>query len=94
MLFLVIARDGTDAEAPQRRQAVREVHLRGIQETAASGVLQVGGAFLNDQGQMIGSMLLIEAESRQALESYLQTDIYSQAGVWQTFEIHHFRRAV
>lgn len=94
MLFLVIARDGTDAEAPQRRQAVREVHLRGIQEAAASGILQVGGAFLNDQGQMIGSMLLIEAESRQALESYLQTDIYSQAGVWQTFEIHPFRRAV
>lgn len=94
MLFLVIARDGNDSEAPQRRQAVREAHLQGIQEAVASGLLQVGGAFLNDEGRMIGSMLLVEAESRQALESYLKADIYSRAGVWQAFEIYPFKRAV
>lgn len=94
MLFLVIARDGTDSEAPQRRQTVRDAHLQGVKEAAASGTLQVGGAFLNEQGQMIGSMLLIEAESREAVERYLEADIYTRAGVWQTFEIYPFKRAV
>jgi uncharacterized protein len=30
MLFIVIARDGTDEDAPSRRAAVRAQHLEGI----------------------------------------------------------------
>ena len=93
MLFLVIAKDGQDPAAPQRRQAVREQHLLGSKEARAKGLLQVAGALLNDNGGMVGSALIIEAESRAELDSYLQSDIYSKANVWQSFEVYPFKRA-
>jgi uncharacterized protein YciI len=49
---------------------------------------------LDDDAEMIGSGILIEAESKEALETFLKEDIYSQAGVWLEFEIYPFKRAV
>lgn len=94
MLFLVIAKDGTDADAPARRQRVREAHLEGAHALAASGVLQLGGALLDPGGGMIGSALVVEAEDESALRAVLEADVYHRAGVWRSFEIYPFRRAV
>jgi uncharacterized protein YciI len=94
MLFMVIAKDGTDPDAPARRQAAREAHLAGAKELAAAGKLHLGGPLLNNAGEMIGSALLIEAEDMQAARALLDADIYTRAGVWRTFEIHPFKRAV
>jgi adhesin HecA-like repeat protein len=94
MLHLVIARDGTDSEAPQRRQRVRETHLEGARALATAGTLTYAGALLNDAGGMVGSALVIEAESVDAVREILHRDIYHREGVWQTYEIHPFKRAV
>ena len=94
MLFLVIAKDGTDADAPARRQGVREAHLEGARALAASGALQVGGAILDADGGMIGSALILEAEDEAALRSALEADVYHRAGVWRSYEVYPFRRAV
>ena len=37
MQFLVVAHDGTDAQALARRMAVREAHLEGARQRADSG---------------------------------------------------------
>ncbi len=92
--FLVIAKDGTDPDAPARRQRVRERHLEEIKPAVAGGTVQLGGAILDEAGEMIGSALLLEAESEEAARAFLEADIYSKAGVWQDFEIYPFRRAV
>jgi uncharacterized protein YciI len=94
MLFLVLAFDGGDAEAPQRRQKVREQHLEGAHALAAAGTLHLGGALLNDDGGMIGSALLIEAIDEADVRARLEADIYHRAGVWQRYEIRPFKRAV
>jgi uncharacterized protein len=94
MLYIVIAKDGTDPEAPQRRLAVREKHLQEVQPAVAAGIVQVGGALLNQEGIMIGSMMILEAESEEAAREFLSKDIYSKTKVWQSFEIYPFRRAV
>lgn len=94
MLFLVIAKDGTDPDAPTRRHAVRDRHLSGARELAANGTLVVGGALLNDAGGMIGSALILEAENADHARTILHNDIYHRSGVWQTLEIHPFKRAV
>ena len=94
MHYVVIAKDGTDPEAPSRRLAVREKHLEGVQPSVASGILQVGGALLNKEGTMIGSMMVLEAEDEEAVREFLKGDIYSKSNVWQSFEIYPFRRAV
>jgi uncharacterized protein YciI len=94
MLFMVIAKDGTDAEAPARRQAVRETHLAGAKELAAAGTLVLGGALLDDAGAMIGSVMLLEAESVAAANAIVAADIYTRGGVWHGVEIHPFKRAI
>ncbi len=94
MAFLVIAKDGTDSEAPGRRAAVRDEHLAGMKPHIDSGVLQFAGAFLDEDGIMRGSVLLLDLPDRAAVEAHLQADVYTRTGVWQEFEISGFRRAV
>ena len=94
MTFLVIARDGTDEEAPKRREAVREAHLERIRPLVDDGTVQLGGAILDDRGAMVGSALLIEADSSAEVRALLARDIYSTAGVWQEVEVYPFKRAV
>lgn len=94
MLFLVIAKDGTDDGAPARRAAVRERHLAGAHALAEAGRLQVGGAILDDEGTMIGSALIVEADDEAALRSLLDADVYASQGVWQRYEVYPFRRAI
>lgn len=94
MLYLVIARDGNDPDAPARRQAVRERHLEGARALAERGTLQLGGALLGGDGGMIGSAMVIEADDEDALRALLADDVYARSGVWQRYEIYPFRRAV
>ena len=94
MLYVVIAKDGTDEAAPERRQQVRLQHLEGIKPAVESGFLQLGGAFLNSQGDMIGSMMMLEANSEEEVRAFLEKDIYRKANVWQSYEVYPFKRAV
>ena len=59
MQFLVIAYDGTDDKAPERRMAAREAHLAGIVKMKEEGKAIYGVAILNDREQMIGSALVV-----------------------------------
>lgn len=94
MLFAVIAKDGTDADAPARRMAVRAQHLAGIKPLVQDGTVLLGGALLNEAGGMIGSMMLLEAENETAARAILDRDVYVTGGVWQQYELHPFRIAV
>jgi hypothetical protein len=94
MLYVVIAKDGTDPEAVARRLAVREKHLEAVKPAVAAGIVQVGGALLNQEGTMIGSMMILDFESEDAVRDFLSKDVYSKSGVWQNVEIYPFRRAV
>jgi hypothetical protein len=94
MLFAVIAKDGTDTAAPARRMAVRAQHLEGIRPLVEAGTVLLGGALLNEAGGMIGSMMLLEAESEAAARAILERDVYTTGGVWEHYELHPFRIAV
>lgn len=93
MQFLVIAHDGTDEGAPARRMAVREKHLEVAKGLHGNGILQLGGALLSESGSMVGSAMVIEADSEEALREMLSRDPYTHGGAWQRFEIWPFRRA-
>ena len=94
MLFIAIARDGTDDLAPSRRAAVREKHLEGIAPLVEAGTVQLGGAMLSDSGEMIGSVMLIQAPTLEEVRAMLKRDIYMTHGVWQSLEITPFRISV
>jgi uncharacterized protein YciI len=94
MQFVIIGRDGTDADAPARRQAVRLTHLEGIQPLVDAGNILVGGAILDDIGTMVGSVILADFPSRVELDAWLDRDPYITGGVWQEVEVAPFRVAV
>ena len=54
MQFLIIAYDGTDEGALDRRMAAREPHLVGARAMKANRSMIVGGAILDDDGRMVG----------------------------------------
>jgi len=87
MDFLIIAYDGTDAGAPQRRQKAREGHLQRAQRMREEGHLVEGGAILNEQGGMIGSTLYMRFDDRQALQDYIDNDPYVTGQVWEKIEV-------
>lgn len=82
MEFLIVAYDGKDAEALDRRLSVREKHLRYARLMKEKGHLIEGGAILNDEGQMIGSTLLVRFDSRKELDQWLNNDPYKLGNVW------------
>ena len=94
MQFVVIARDGTDEDAIARRQGVRPHHLDGIQPLVDAGNILAGGAMLDDDGTMRGSVLLVDFPSRAELDAWLKHDPYVTDGVWEQVDVVPFRVAV
>lgn len=94
MQFLVMARDGTDDEAIERRKRTRPLHLEAIAPFVDAGNVLVGGAMLSKDDDMIGSMLLMDFPDRAALDAWLEADPYVTDGVWREVEVRPFRTAV
>lgn len=94
MQFLVTAYDGTDEQAQARRTAARPAHIEGAQTLKDNGNLLIGGAILNEAGQMIGSSLIVEFEDRPALDEWLNNDPYITGDVWQDVTVLPFRVAL
>ena len=92
--FIVIAYDGTDAEAGARRQAVRPAHFEGIKAMVERGEILSGGAILDDAGQMTGSYVLAQFPSRAELDQWLAREPYVTGKVWQKIEVKPIRIAV
>lgn len=93
MQFLLVAYDGTDDEALNRRLKVREDHLQKIGVLKKKGEFKCGGAILDDDGKMIGSMIVYEYPDRQSLDASLQNEPYFTEGIWKKIEIRPFRTA-
>ncbi len=94
MQFLVVAKDGSDEGALARRQKTRPTHLESIAPLVDAGNVLVGGAMLDDAGNMIGSMLLVEFPDREGVDAWLARDPYVTDEVWRDIEVTPFRTAV
>ncbi len=91
MQFLLIARDGADDEALDRRMAAREQHIELGDQMRANGRMLYGGALLSEAGQMIGSMLVLDFPSREELDAWLKVEPYVLGDVWREVDIQPFR---
>jgi uncharacterized protein len=93
MYFIVIGRDGMDAEAPNRRQAARAAHLALGEQMQQTKQQLMAIALLNDAGAPCGSLLLCNFETRAALDAWLATEPYVTGKVWANIEITEGRIA-
>jgi hypothetical protein len=88
MQFVVIGFDGTDEQAPKRRQAVRSDHIALGDELVKTGNLWYAAALLHDDGTMKGSVYIVNFPSEKELHAYLEKEPYVTGKVWQTITIH------
>lgn len=88
MPYALICRD--KAGALEIRQANRAQHLEYIDLT---GCVSLAGPFLED-GQMCGSLVVLDVETREAAESWAAQDPYAQAGLFERVEIMEWKRVV
>ena len=93
MQFLIVAYDGKDEGAMERRMKARPEHLEKVALLKKNGEFLFGGAILDENGQMRGSMILYEFPDRQTLDERLKDEPYITKGVWKKIEIHPFRLA-
>jgi uncharacterized protein YciI len=87
MHFIITGHDGSDAGALERRMKVREEHMRGVDELVRKKRLLYAAALLNDAGTMIGSTMIVDFESREALDLYLATEPYVTGRVWEHIDV-------
>ena len=92
MTFLIIADDFRDPEALSRRKQHRPAHIDGIRRMKAEGTFLDGGAILDDEGRMLGSMVLVELPSRAEVDAWLAADPYVKGQVWEHITVRPFRR--
>ena len=93
MQFLLLAYDGTDPQAPQRRLRVREEHFKKIGLLKMKSEFLFGGAILDENNEMIGSMIVYDVPDRQSMDKILKDEPYLTNGVWEKIEIKPFRLA-
>lgn len=93
MRYVIHAYDYTDADALDRRMQVRSDHLAFVRQLKSMGQFIFGGALLDPDGNMIGSMLLLELETEAQLQDYLRADPYIVQGVWEKIDVKPFRQA-
>ena len=93
MQFILIAYDATDDGALERRMKVREEHLNKVEALKSQGHFIYGGAILDADGKMAGSMIVYEYPDRQSLDKALEDEPYFTRNVWKTVEIKPFRQA-
>lgn len=87
MQYIVTGYDGTDEKAMERRLAVRENHLEGVKRRFNNGEHLLGAALLDDDGNMIGSMMVVEYPSLDELNKWLDEEPYILGKVWQKVDI-------
>ena len=90
MLFVITAFDRPGAL--ERRLQVRPAHLEYLQGEAAR--IKVGGPLLSEDGQPIGSLLIIEADVRNAAEAFADAGPYRRQDVFERVEIRPWRPAL
>lgn len=92
MLFVIHCIDAADGTP--RRMENYPAHKAHLERTADFGVSIVfSGPLVKDDGESpIGSLLVIEAPNRAAVEAYHKADPFYAAKVWQTVTITAFKK--
>jgi len=91
--YIITGYDYTDEGALDRRMAVRQHHLDNLKHLKETNNYILGGAILNDDSKMIGSVMVMQFETEEGLEAWKQGEIYITAKIWESVDIKPFRVA-
>jgi len=87
MLFVVSCLDR--AGSAELRAGTRGAHLAYLEGNP--GVVRLAGPYMDEDGQSVGSMFIMEGADRAAIEAYAARDPYAIAGLFASVEIRPWR---
>lgn len=73
------------------RKANREAHVAYLQD---SGVVQQAGPFLSNEGEMCGSLIILDVADMEAAQAFAAGDPYGKAGLFQSVELRAWNRVI
>lgn len=89
MLFALICNDKD--RALDIRKENRPAHLDYI---ASTGVVAQAGPLLDENGEMCGSLLILDVADRRGAEAWAANDPYALAGLFDRVEIRRWNRVI
>ncbi|MCX7558214.1 YciI family protein [Sulfitobacter sp. F26204] len=89
MLICLIAHD-KPAALPVRKEN-RDAHLAYIDST---GCVTLAGPLKNGQGEMCGSMIVLDLPDMAAAENWAANDPYAKAGLFESVTLHEWVKVV
>ena len=72
--YIMYAWDGAREQGQERRMNVHPTHFENARKLKTNGNFFIGGAMLNDDGKMIGSMMVVQFETKEQLQQWLDTE--------------------
>ena len=88
MHFMVLAWDGTDDGAVERRKAARPAHGEYIGKLHADGTVVLGAGLLDDEGVIRGSLVITSHATRADVDTYIDGEPLNTGGAWERVEVH------
>ena len=77
--------------ALQTRLDNRDAHLAYIAET---GVVEMAGPFLNNEGTMCGSLIILEVGDIAAAQTWADNDPYNKAGLFLSVTLQAWKKVI
>ena len=92
MLFVVHATDKKDAMTTRAKfYRAHRIHLDKSEDHAVDVV--TAGTLLADDGETpVGSIFVIDAKDRAAVDAFTRSDPYHLNGVWERVDIHRYNK--
>jgi uncharacterized protein YciI len=89
-LYAMVGYDHPNAVA--NREPIRAEHRAYVR--ANQHVLRLAGAFNNDKGEQIGTMLVFEAEDEQAVWDWIKAEPFYRGGIYKECEVRLWNLAI
>ena len=88
-MFCVMCTDKPDSL--DLRMETRGAHIDYVINSAA---LAAAGAFLDDDGNMVGTLIMLQVDSRAQAEQWAANDPYAKAGLFAKVEIRRWQHSL
>ena len=89
MLIALMTKDKSGAL--QTRVDNRDAHLAYIADT---GIVAMAGPFLDADGQMCGSLIVLDVDDMTAAQTWADNDPYKKAGLFQSVELSAWKKVI
>ncbi|WP_377510100.1 YciI family protein [Octadecabacter sp. R77987] len=73
------------------RKANRDAHLAYI---ASTGVIEMAGPFVDEDGVMSGSLIVMDVDDRNAAQAWADNDPYAKAGLFEKVRLEHWNKVI